>query len=518
MENIKLEFRHALLWENSVSLKISMIDAPCGAGKSREIKNSVATMNGQHLIAVPTGKLMDEYVSDLAALVAQAGTPDVVVQHFFSTSDGGQTIARRIGEAKAGLTKGQHAVFIITHAALFGSVNHQSFQDWHLWVDEVPGLLISHAHSSSAIGPLMSAYYNLVPVTPKISRIVRRADSDLPPEAKSRLTVADVMEDKFLSGWAEVARHCSSGADVLVNLNSWADIPKRKNWLTLCIFDCQRLSPFASVQIYGNAVAHTVTYQWLDARPEIDVKMRPLSNARSWISRPVTINYFARQHLLTESNKPVWESNLPKVVDWLRQQSWCQFDNHFWMTNRGMGITLPGPQLDPMAHGLNHLQDRDAVTVVFKSKPDRVETRMFGQLGIDRTTLIHQREHEVIAQAVMRGSIRDPQCTQPFFANVYDHDQAERLRAFLTQNYGIPVSLQHIAVDGFIDDLPARKTAGRRRQWTPEQKRCRQLDRMKIQRAKAKLSPEQRGNWRQHLPPDLRLKQLRLEAAQHPSA
>lgn len=499
-------------------LKISMIDAPCGAGKSHEIKSRVLAAPGQHLIAVPTGRLMAEYAADLGLRISELGLSPNTLRHFISGTQGADTIARLIGEAKASLMKDEHAIFLITHAALLGSLNHAAFEGWHLWIDEVPSLLISHVHSSSAIGPLMAAHYELNRLSPTISRVTLKPDSDLPPEAKRRLTVGDLMEDKFLAGWAEIARHCTSGAEVLVNLGSWKEVPARKRWRTLSIFDCRRLTAFASIQIYGNAISHTVTYQWLEAHPEVDILQQALISPRSWLPRPVSINYFAQHHLLTASNKPVWEANLRRVEEWIREQKWSNIDAHFWMTNRDISVALPGPRLEPMSHGLNHLQDRDSVTVLYRSKPDRDEARMFGQLGINRETLVHQREHEVIAQAVMRGSIRDPNCTNPFVATVYNTDQAERLRTFLAANYGMPVSVNRVELDGFVDEPARTRAAGRPRQFTDKQRESRQRDRMKIQRAKAKLSPEQRADWRQHIAPELRLKQMRLDLPPRPQA
>jgi hypothetical protein len=434
-------------------MQLFMTSAPCGAGKTHFIRTHIARRPGKHLVAVPTHRLIEEYLSHFDSRHACA----------FRFSEDGPSVASALNAERQRVEADGTAIFLITHDALLRSMDHPAFAGWHLWIDEVPTLQNRATHCSTISGILLSQMYELKP-----DQRLKRANQILPKrrEDHNPATVLDVTGDSFASGLADLhARVMNTREPVYTALRSWSDLETNPSWYSVSQFDVLRLSPFKRVHIFASAITESVTYQLLSENPEVKITMVPMP-ARTWTRRTVTINYFADQHVLSASALSRFASaNIELIQEWCRGQPWCSQTGHFWMANKDIKLDLPGDRLPPKSHGLNVYAGRSACTVLYKSKPSLIEKALLKNTGIDEWRVIAEREYETIAQVAMRGSIRVPLSTEPFTATVYDVQQARHLAAYLRASYGFDVELRKVYLHGFEDRLmdrqPIRKDAAK---------------------------------------------------------
>jgi hypothetical protein len=434
-------------------MKLFITSAPCGAGKTHFIQKSIARMPGKHVVAVPTHRLIDEYL-------AHFGNHNV---YAFRSSEDGPSVASSLNAERQRVEADPHVIFLITHDALHRSMDHPAFEGWKLWIDEALTLQNRATHFTPVSGILLDKLYELKAEDglKRSCQIVAKAgESDEP------VTVVDLGADTFASGLAGLhARVMNTREPVFTALRSWADLEANPSWYTVSQFDVLRLSPFKRVHMFASGVIETVTYQLLSENPDVEITMVPMPS-RTWALRAVTVNYFADQHVLSASALSRFaNANISLIQEWCRSQPWCSPENHFWMANKDIKIELPGDRLSPKSHGLNAYADRWACTVMYKSKPSLIERKLLKNTGVEEWRVIAEREYETIAQVVMRGSIRDPESSEPFVATVYDHQQAKHLAAYLTASYGFHVDVQKVELDGFedreMDRRPIRKDAAR---------------------------------------------------------
>ncbi|MBX9803574.1 MAG: hypothetical protein K2Y04_12520 [Caulobacteraceae bacterium] len=417
------------------------------------IQQVIAQTPGKHVVAVPTHRLIDEYLDRL-------GRGNV---YAFRSTEDGPSVASALNAERQRVEADLHAIFLITHDALLRSVDHPAFEGWNLWIDEALTLQNRATHFTPVSGILLDKLYDLKAEdgVKRSCQIVAKAGGDDDP-----VTVVDLGADTFASGLAGLhARVMNTREPVFTALRSWSDLEANPNWYTVSQFDVLRLSPFKRVHMFASGVTETVTYQLLSENPAVEITMVPMP-ARTWTQRVVTVNYFADQHVLSASALSRFAgTNISLIQEWCRNQPWCSTEGHFWMANKDIRIDLPGARLSPKSHGLNLYADRRASSVFYKSKPSLIERKLLRDSGVEEWRVIAEREYETIAQVVMRGSIRDPNSSEPFVATVYDHQQAQRLATYLTGSYGFRVEVQRVDLEGFedreMDRRPIRKDVAR---------------------------------------------------------
>ncbi len=434
---------------------IYIMSAPCGAGKSYFIRKTILESGGQHIIAVPTVKLMADYVASFHQQADQMGLELPLIIPFRADVAGyGATVAQTIAAERERHSQTADAVFIVTHEALRSSMHHKAFNRWTLWIDEVLSVRAHETRHTPALSAYLSAHYDLIEVegVATVRRIV----------SKSNLPASAVRSDDVLMGLAELHERVTSGKEkVLTTVTDWSDLATNGDWFTYSRFDPSKLDNFAKVTMLANGIKSTVTYALLkaDGVNLIDVPFE----GRSWSPRKVTINFFACGHALSASAiNQFAKANLKLIESWVSQQPWATPEGHFWMTNKtGIDVTLPGHQASPVSHGLNYLDDRDACSILYRAKPNHIEKAMNRLSGIDEMTVIAEREYETIAQTAFRGSIRCPDKTSDFNITIYDAHQATALSLFLEDSYGIVPILTHVDLPGFDDRAMTRKSGPR---------------------------------------------------------
>ena len=445
-------------------MNLFMTSAPCGAGKSYEIRQKALTTFGKHIIAVPTVKLIDDYINEFNLI--DGYKPLILAFHH---GDGrAETVADAINAERKRLEAEDHVIFVITHDSLLRALDHDEFRGWNCWVDEVLTVRNHAVHHSTATAAYLASLYRLVEAVDEDGRVIASLREIKPAGG---ITVNAVRRDSLVAGLADLhQRVCNGREKVFTNVRDWAELDKNPNWFAYSIFDIKRLAGFRRVHMFANAITETVTCRLLMEVPGVQVTMVPFSN-RQWLQRPITVNYFAQNHAFSQSAIDQFaRPNLALIQGWCRAQPWCTEANHFWMKNSSTVFSLPGDLLQPISHGLNSYQGHHAVTVIYKAKPSHQEVCLNRLCGIDERLIIAEREYETISQLVLRSSIRDPGSTEPVVANVYDYQQASHLKRFIEVAYGLKVGLNHIELPRFDDRVMTRSRIRGDAAKTPEEK------------------------------------------------
>jgi hypothetical protein len=466
---------------------IYLYSGPCGSGKSYFVRKMILEKGGRHLIAVPTGKLMSDFVDSLQKQAEQGNYSLPLILQFHSDRTGdAQTVSQAIAAARARHSDEVDLVIIVTHEALRSSIYHKAFKGWTLWIDETPSVRSHQTRHTPALVAHLEAHYDLKDVEglSGVKQVVSKTD----------LSVEDVRADDVLAVLGDLHDRVTGGKEkVFTTLKGWTDLNANGDWVTFSRFDISKLDHFAKVTILANDIKNTVTYRLLQ-EDGVNLIDQPFP-ARAWQHRKVVINYFAKAHVFSASAlRQFAKPNLKLIEAWVRQQTWATEAGHFWMANKDVvDVSLPGHRASPVSHGLNHLDDRDACTILFRAKPSNVERTMNRLSGITEEMVIAEREHEVIAQTAFRGSIRCPAKSDDFTITVYDWEQATVLGKFLENSYRIAPVLNHVDLDGFIDRPMTRKSGPKvvvlseaQKAERAERKRVMERERIKAKRQKAR--------------------------------
>ena len=152
----------------------------------------------------------------------------------------------------------------------------------------------------------------------------------------------------------------------------------------------------------------------------------------------------------------------------------------FWTCNEVVKDFLvwhmPAGYVSPKQEGSNRLLAKRSCAAFYSAKitpADKLVARLY---GITPEQILRAREHEDLAQFVMRGAPRCDDFTGSYDAFVYDFWQAQRLQSYLV-GIGFEVSVNR--VDLGMLAAPAPKKAGRKPIFSREesQERKKQRDR-----------------------------------------
>tara|TARA_R110002051_G_scaffold10825_1_gene40339 strand:+ start:3805 stop:5274 length:1470 start_codon:yes stop_codon:yes gene_type:complete len=466
---------------------IYLYAGPCGSGKSYFLRKFILEQGGKHLIAVPTGKLMDDFVASFHKQADQGNHYLPLILQFHSDRTGEhQTVSQAIAAAWARHSDEADLVIMVTHEAFRSSVHHKAFKRCSLWIDEVPSVRSHQTRHTPALAAHLEAHYAL--------KVVKGLSGVKQIVSKTDLSMEAVRADDVLAGLGDLHDRVTGGKEkVFTTLKRWTDLNNNGDWVTFSRFDVSKLDHFAKVTILANDIKNTVTYRLLQ-EDGVNLIDQPFPS-REWQHRKVVINYFAKAHVFSASALSQFaKPNLKLIEAWVHQQPWATEAGHYWMANKDVvDVSLPGHRASPVSHGLNHLDDRDACTILFRAKPSNIEKAMNRLSGITEEMVIAEREHEVVAQTAFRGSIRCPAKSDDFTITVYDWEQATVLGKFLENSYRIAPILNHVDLDGFIDRPMTRKSGPKvvvlseaQKAERAERKRVMERKRIKAKREKAR--------------------------------
>lgn len=446
-------------------------DSHAGNGKTTRAISKMVSTPGQYIYSCERRETYPEIVHQINAASDCAGTIPKIIEIKSGNSNTATTSVRRRIEALPDEPASDHAIALITHAALM-MCDFSSFHGWSLVIDEVPPLLsINHVRTDTSIKILRDLYH-------LNSRGDGWSDISLTAEGKSR-SHSDIVSDDFsdLSNFHRAVQSThAGGGNMIARLENW-DVSKQK-WFYAHWFSFWSLSAFSEISVLGNQFTESVDVRLVRHYDEMIAETR--GETIDWValSKPVTaispkkrrirIQFFDHDHAsATKFKKPEGARNLVKVAAYL---SSVLPQNAIWSGNNGeqhgvsvidvMSPSMPIAPLSPRQAGSNEFRTSHAAAIIYTANASTECQAFLALSGQSADDWRESKEHETILQFVTRTSIRDPNCNHDVNLYVYDKFDAEYLVTYF-EKLGHDVLAEYVDLD--LEVQPdGRATNGRK--------------------------------------------------------
>ena len=396
---------------------IKYSDAFCGAGKSRWAIEHMNSKPGRYLFAVDKIELIAAHRKNLR---------DMEVVEIHSKAPETHHVSRALGAAAYLYRDRAHVVVFCTHAAL-QQTDLGSYDGWTLIIDEVPNVWTHASWSAKASWRWLDENFALEPIGEGRWSSVK--------QKSSAPRLADVRDDALVASAATLMRAAST-AGVVANITNWEQARERKvSWIS--VWHPENLEAFSQIILLANAVKKSLLFElWTTLDPTISWEPIALPY-RPYSVRPIAIQYFSKRQASASFFESA-EQPLEKIAAWIRANT---PGSHFYLTNTGQTLEMPGRRIRPKAHGFNQFAKISCCSILYANKPSPDEAKALELLGLTSSQVVRAREYEDILQGVMRSSTRDPESTTPVTIRVFSRDQAE----FLATMFG-DVTLKFVNV------------------------------------------------------------------------
>jgi hypothetical protein len=387
----------------------------------------------------------------------------------------------------------------MTHRALVLS-DFSSFAGWHFKIDEVPGVLDRGDLRTATLRTWLEHHYHLEPIRMGWSSItLTRAGWDLAPsdfeKCDSNFPLRGLHERVTLATEPPLglpARHLRRAMQsprrqaVIVNIDDWREVEDGRTWSWWSLFSPRMLQAAASVEFLANNFSDSFSCKmWRALDRELIWNERTLLSARPFAVRPVTVRYFAQDHVASAT---FFESDVGKNALGL-VASHLSTGERIWMANSAWAddlVGLSGERLSPRKAGSNAYAGYHEAACIYSAKPSPETRNVMALFDVDPESWTATHEYETILQFACRTSIRDPRSAAPLTFYVYDAAQADYLCSYLRKQPHVILTMELVDL-GFANHR-ANRGGGSKKQFTEDEARERKRERMREQRAKAKLS------------------------------
>ena len=443
---------------------IYYVDSLAGSGKTyaaiREAV-SLAGLGRKVLIVQPTVTLIQQTETELRALA-----PSVAIRALYGDGAHGPGTSETVSvdirdhfvEAAKGVNHVGHGgeILLITHAA-FLALNYLHRRDlWHVIVDEIPQADWVHevqfenpgdheivtAHLELAPGQDVGAGYpRLVPARRCRSRLkeMHRNKANVPEYAAAHDLLTKVLAPHWRV-YVHESQYCS-----LIDGKS-----DGLRMLAFGVLSPSVLGGYASATIMGASFKESTLYhlwkmQGVEFRPHTKIQNR-LRYTQHDNCDLLTIRYVLEQgwsKRLRDETVPAdeataaeaeaeEEAEAKRLLDHVVKAVTSAFEGqpYAWMANTdqpddlfgGLAVRLPNSP-----HGLNEFQHIHNIAVVSALNPPPAHFKFLRSLGLESEDVKQAGFWQSVYQAVMRGSLRDPNDRTPKTVVVMDHPTADWL-------------------------------------------------------------------------------------------
>lgn len=446
--------------------------ASCGSGKTEWAIRQMVQNRGRYVYVVDRTDEFEGRRERISGVSAEVGNWPAVRA---LSSKAGDVVTRDFPHTIDQLSLSPHAILIITHEAM-KLVDHTvvAGHEWQIIIDEDPKIWSHAAFDLPASQAFWANTYNLETFMDGYSTIRPKADAP---------TWREMMADDFARPFAPLHARLDRGQTV-VNIENWADLPKRKRLSFFSVWNVEELLVYDRVTFLANSFESLVTYRLITALFEsIKLVGIPLIRAVSWKPRRVSINYVASNHRAGTNffvNSPQGQKAVEAWAAWVNGRA--EAVHHYWATNRSRAITLPGQRVSPKIAGSNAYRHLTQCSVLYTAKASSTESRIFAALTdglITAEEVMRDREYEDLIQIVFRSSLRMPDDDRPVTLNVYDREQAEFLEGYFRDScFPFEVVLDHHDIGIDFEERPvgrptvtgkAKSNAERQRAWRERQ-------------------------------------------------
>lgn len=461
-------------------MKIKVLTGVPGGGKSRAMRDDILSTTALYLLALPRTDLIDEFVLDLERSAGERGVPLIVEPIHSKQAVKERNVHRRVLDALDRKEVEEHRVILITQETLL-ALDPTYLIGVHVRIDENPdGSVLSGEFHGKTCSHLLEHHFILEALEVGSPRSLLRPRSSVEPVTRAAYKGAAPDIAVLLKAASNRNR------SVVVDVRSWdeARITGRcVRWWS--IWTPMDLEGAASVHIAAAGFRGGLLARACERLYGDDLAIEYVDVAHGALRADPTI----RVHYFTEHRGSTtwWAAdegslNLVRISEYLAKIGFAGY----WSCNHEVRLLLihrfGGDACAPRQAGTNSLRHHTACAYVYSNKAQAADSAILEFLGLDKNTITQVREHEDIAQFVMRGAIRDPSYDGTYDIYLYDRHQAEALRGYLIEN-GVSDLVELVPVDeaGIMAvKRPALSgkgdESGQTSALTPEERRKRDLE------------------------------------------
>jgi len=396
------------------SLFIKYIDAPCGAGKTSFICEEVLSLLGidqKVLICQPTKTLIDRTYDTLM----EAGADANRVRKIHSDSKNSNLTVKSIIDAFKSADQAGF-VILITHSAFDLVPYFHRARDFDLIFDECP--------------PVWGGFELRVPKSHSMLTTLLHVDSAKPYariEAKSPSGLAQILEngavdDTYRQFFPMAKAIAAEGWDTYVETEKFEALvagDARSDQLSVyAVRNTGILGQFRTCTVISARMKETFFFKIMSNR---GVQFVPYDMG----DKKLSYDFHENGSLLTIRYPEVerWSKRLvetnPKAIDELKAHLIASAkDKEFiFLANKNMLhhslIAAKGIELSGSPHGLNQYNNIDIVGIIAAYNPKPHQAKFLKWLGLSTDEIDTAMHCQIVYQAIMRCSLREPKSTTP---------------------------------------------------------------------------------------------------------
>lgn len=478
----------ASITNKSSTVKVYYDDSPTGVGKTTRAITSICRQPCKAIFITERKNAFDELEGEMRRIAAHMGTRPLIRRVYSHPGNRGGSVVEEIEALPDRYAGCSHLIVIATHAALLRS-NFSDFGGWRIVIDEVPAFLDFEEKRTHLDASFFERHYAL-------EHVIGRWHAITLTEAGHSLTAADIRADQshahlgvFHARVIEASRPGGKRV-VLSNLADWREMAGRKvQWCWASVFSLRELAAFDRVELLGNRFRSdigSILADWLEVEEIEWEALPPLTSARRFELRPLTIHYFFDR----PASKSLFASDQG-------QRALAAIGKHLvtvlpdgqsiWTANDTADLGAPTPKtllalpvgdyLTPRQAGTNRHMAVSHAAAIYSAKPSANLRELLTALNLDPAIWTRSVEFEAILQFVTRTSVRDPANGTPVHLWVFDREQATYLKDYFDMLPHVAATMRTVPLG--LELVSAAQGGRPTIVLTPEQQAQRQADRRK---------------------------------------
>jgi len=469
----------ASITNKSSTVKVYYDDSPTGVGKTTRAITTLCRRPCKALFITERKNAFDELEGEMRRVAAHMGTRPLIRRVHSDPSNRGGSVVEEIEALPDRYAGCSHLIVIATHAALLRS-DFSDFAGWRIVIDEVPAFLDFEEKRTHLDASFFERHYALEQVTGRWHAITLT-------EAGHTITAADIRADQSHAHLgvfhARVIEASRPGAKrvVLSNLADWREMADRKvQWCWASVFSLRELAAFDRVELLGNRFRSdigSILADWLEVEEVEWEPLPPLTSARRFEHRPLTIHYFFNR----PASKSLFGTDQGKAALAAIGQHLATVlpkAHSIWTANDTAEPGAPTPKallglpendyLTPRQAGTNRHMGVSHAAAIYSAKPSSNLRGLLMALNLDPVIWTRSVEFETILQFVTRTSVRDPANGTPVHLWVFDREQATYLKSYFDTLAHVAATMEHVSLG--LELSPPAKGGAPVVVVTPEQK------------------------------------------------
>lgn len=408
-----------------MSISFNYVSALAGAGKTHQAINHssfLANSGMRTIIAQPSMQLIDESFDKALWFQKQYPNSRYRIKKIHSNAvNEDSSVAGEITNYLKNYQYDAGEILFITHAALFNVPYFHRKNDWKLIIDEIPDPFTDLSLQLPDNHSLVTSHFDLKTRSAYYSDLTAKPDSEAHIKAMFDNKGFDKVNQVFNP---LLTAYFDEHKSLFVNSSTWMavaeDRDKKQELPVSSLLLPSYLDGFKDVTVMGAMFEESILAQVWNEKLGVEWSVyEPIQNYlryQNHAKQPnLSITYLMEENWSkTKANQKFQESDYSVFQMCMAEAEHQIGDNpHILITNKAHEketdeCFLNGSRVSNVSHGINTFQHIDNAIFLSALNPKPSHFKLFEMLDVTSDELADARYHQIVYQAVMRTSLRDP--------------------------------------------------------------------------------------------------------------